>query len=107
MYKSLPNLNIERLKELNAASTVPLVLHGGSGTPDDQIQEAVRNGICKLNVYADCRIAMTTGLKESAAKLNRPDTPIRDLFGPISQHLAGEACKPGPHMISGTLTSSS
>jgi len=53
VYRSLPNLNIERLKQLNAASAVPLVLHGGSGTPVDQIQEAVRNGICKLNLYAD------------------------------------------------------
>ena len=46
VYRSLPNLNIERLKELNAASHVPLVLHGGSGTPVDQIQHAVQNGIC-------------------------------------------------------------
>ena len=35
VYRSEPVLNIERLKELDAASTVPLVLHGGSGTPDD------------------------------------------------------------------------
>ncbi len=42
---------------------MPLVLHGGSGTPDDQVQQAVRNGICKLNIYADCRIAMRRGLE--------------------------------------------
>ena len=67
VYRSLPTLNIDRLKELNAASPVPLVLHGGSGTPDDQIRQSVRNGICKLNIYADCRIAMGRGLRQAAA----------------------------------------
>jgi len=88
VYKSLPTLNIEKLKELSEISSVPLVLHGGSGTPEDQIQEAVLNGICKLNIYADCRIAMMDGLKKSAEVQERPDPPIRELFGPIRDELA-------------------
>jgi fructose-bisphosphate aldolase class II len=88
VYESLPSLNIERLKELNAASPVPLVLHGGSGTPDDQIREAVRNGICKLNIYADERLAMARGLKRSAESQRRPDPLPREVFGPIKQELA-------------------
>ena len=83
VYQSLPNLNIERLKELNAASPVPLVLHGGSGTPDDQIRNAVRNGICKLNIYADCRIAMGRGLEQAAAAQRRQDPLPHEVFGPI------------------------
>jgi fructose-bisphosphate aldolase class II len=88
VYRSLPNLNIERLKQLNAASAVPLVLHGGSGTPVDQIQEAVRNGICKLNLYADMRIAMFNGMKESVATMDRIDPLPLEMFAPIRQHLA-------------------
>ena len=88
VYQSLPNLNIERLKELNEASSVPLVLHGGSGTPDDQIQNAVKNGICKLNIYADCRIAMAKGLKNSARSQTRKDPMANELFGPIKEELA-------------------
>jgi ketose-bisphosphate aldolase len=87
VYKSLPQLNIERLKELNAVSSVPLVMHGGSGTPNDQIREAVSNGICKLNIFADSRIAMFKGLKETA-KLQRPDPLPEQLFGPIKDELA-------------------
>jgi len=87
-YRSLPKLDIAKLRQLNAASEVPLVLHGGSGTPEDQIQEAVRNGICKLNIYSDNRIAMTAGLKKSAAVQTRPDPPVQELFGPIRQELA-------------------
>ena len=88
VYHSLPNLAIDRLKQLNAVSAVPLVLHGGSGTPDDQIQESVRNGICKLNIYADCRIAMARGLKQVAAKLTREDPLPPEMFGAIKQGLA-------------------
>lgn len=87
VYKSLPNLNIERLKELNAVSPVPLVLHGGSGTPDDQIRNAVRHGICKLNIFADQRLAMFRGLQESARQ-KRPDPLPYQLFGPIKRELA-------------------
>jgi len=88
VYRAEPTLNIERLQELNAASPVPLVLHGGSGTPDDQIRKAVRGGICKLNIYADQRVAMYKGLKETAQLHERPDPLPMDLFRPIRRELA-------------------
>jgi fructose-bisphosphate aldolase class II len=87
VYRSLPGLNIEKLKELNAVSEVPLVLHGGSGTPDDQIRQAVKNGICKLNIFANQRVAMFRGLKESA-KQDRVDPLPHQLFGPIRNELS-------------------
>jgi len=49
-YKETPKLDIARLKEINAATDVPLVLHGGSGIPDDQLHIAFREGINKFNV---------------------------------------------------------
>lgn len=87
VYKAEPTLNIERLKELDAISPVPLVLHGGSGTPNDQIQESVRNGICKLNIYSDEREAMTRGLEISSKSQTRPDAIPQDIFGPIKNEL--------------------
>ena len=108
VYDSLPNLNIERLAELNAASPVPLVMHGGSGTPAEQIQEAVRHGICKLNIYADERLAMDRGLKRAAKSQHRPDPLPQEVFGPIKEELmkvvsekialllsTNRACQPG------------
>lgn len=88
VYQSLPTLNIERLQELHQASPVPLVLHGGSGTPKDQVQEAVRHGICKLNVYADCRLAMARGLEKACQAQHRPDPLPREVFGPIKEEIA-------------------
>ena len=88
VYTSLPTLNIPRLRELHAASPVPLVLHGGSGTPDDQVREAVREGICKLNLYADCRIALGRGIRQAVESLRRPDPLPQELFGPMRRELA-------------------
>ncbi len=93
VYEAEPELNIERLRELNAVSPIPLVLHGGSGTPEAQIREAIRNGICKLNIFADSRIAMARGMKRSVEGFTRPDPLPRQLFGPIQEEVARVAAE--------------
>lgn len=88
VYVAKPNLDIERLRAIEAVSAVPLVMHGGSGTPEDQVQNAIRHGITKLNLYADSRVAMLQGLKRSAEIQTRPD-PLPDiLFRPIREALS-------------------
>jgi ketose-bisphosphate aldolase len=87
VYRSEPTLNIERLVELTKATDIPLVMHGGSGTPDDQVRNAVANGISKVNVFTEERIAMFRGLKE-AAKNDRIDPLPEDQFGPIARELS-------------------
>ena len=52
-YKQAPVLAIDRIAEIKAATNVALVLHGGSGVPDDQIQKAVAAGIRKINFGTD------------------------------------------------------
>ena len=49
-YKETPHLNMKRLEEIKAAVEVPLVLHGGSGIPDDQLLAAFSKGIRKFNL---------------------------------------------------------
>ena len=88
IYRQLPQLNITRLDEIRAVTDVPLVLHGGSGTPVDQLQEAVHHGVTKLNIYADNRIAMCRGLQEAAQAQTRPDPLPRDLFAAVRNRLA-------------------
>ena len=53
VYFEEPRIEQELLKELNRISTVPLVLHGTSGIPDDQLMEAVRNDITKTNIATE------------------------------------------------------
>ena len=67
VYRSTPTLRIDRLKEIEEIAGIPLVLHGGSGTPDDQVKEAISHGITKINVYSDVLNGLNTGLKD---KLN-------------------------------------
>ena len=50
VYKTTPKLDLKRLEEINAATNVPLVLHGGSGIPKDQLEIAFTKGINKFNV---------------------------------------------------------
>ena len=45
-----PNLDISRLDEINKSIDVPLVLHGGSGIPAEQMIESVKYGINKVNI---------------------------------------------------------
>ena len=49
-YVETPHLSMTRLKEINKAIDTPLVLHGGTGIPEDQLRQAFKLGINKLNV---------------------------------------------------------
>ena len=57
-YTGTPILNIERLREINEILDIPLVLHGGSGTPIEQVQESIKYGIRKINIATDVLTAM-------------------------------------------------
>lgn len=63
-YVSAPNLDMERLKEINAVTDVPLVLHGGTGVPEDQIREAISLGINKLNMATGYNLKMYDAMKQ-------------------------------------------
>ena len=62
-------LNFERLAEIQSSTNaIPLVLHGGSGIPEDQIKKAVSLGVSKINVNTECGIAFSDALKEYYAQ---------------------------------------
>ena len=52
-YKGVPNLDFDRLQELNEQIQVPLVLHGTSGLSNDAIEQTIHLGIRKINLYTD------------------------------------------------------
>lgn len=61
VYTETPHIEQEVVKAIRAAMDVPLVLHGTSGVPDEQVAEAVKNGICKVNYATELRQAYTKG----------------------------------------------
>lgn len=73
IYKGTPDLDFGLLRRCQALSPPPLVLHGGSGIPDDMIREAIRIGIRKINVATEVRCAFMDGLQHTVG--------ARDIYG--------------------------
>jgi fructose-bisphosphate aldolase class II len=69
LYRGKPKLDFERIAQLRAACQIPLVLHGGSDTPDQDIRRAIETGIDKINIWTDVRIPYLRSIKE---KLDGP-----------------------------------
>ena len=71
-YKKTPKLDIDRVKAIREATGgTPLVLHGGSGIPDDQVKAAINAGIRKMNIGTDVCCAFAEGTKEILDDPNR------------------------------------
>lgn len=57
LYKGKPNLDFKTMKEINDNLEIPLVLHGGTGIPNDDIKKAIECGISKININTELQIA--------------------------------------------------
>lgn len=64
IYKGEPKLDVERLSEIRKRVSIPLVLHGASGVPDEAVRECIRRGISKVNFATELRIAYSNGIKQ-------------------------------------------
>lgn len=82
MYSGTPYLDFERLQAIVKTVDVPLVLHGGSGTGDENLAKACTMGICKVNVGTDCRHAAARSMRKEEDKeiFARPFRVIKDGF---------------------------
>lgn len=68
MYQGTPHFDFDRLQACQKLSPPPLVLHGGSGTPDDMIRQAIKLGIRKINVATELRMAFMEGLESTVGQ---------------------------------------
>jgi fructose-bisphosphate aldolase class II/tagatose 1,6-diphosphate aldolase GatY/KbaY len=77
-YKETPKLRLDRLKEIRSVTSCALVLHGSSGIPDDQLQEAIRCGISKINLATETK---NTFMKKLQSLLvNTDEIDLRKIF---------------------------
>ena len=77
-----PHLRHDILEEITKKVSIPLVLHGGSSNPDEEIAKAVKMGINKINISSDIKIVFSNRLRE---QLNSGDSEMREpnvLFPP-------------------------
>ena len=67
-YKFPPKLDFQRIKDISGRTGIPLVLHGGSGLSDDDFQRAVKQGICKINIFTDIDKAGKAGIEKGLSE---------------------------------------
>jgi fructose-bisphosphate aldolase class II/tagatose 1,6-diphosphate aldolase GatY/KbaY len=77
-YNETPQLQIDLISEINVATSASLVLHGGSGIPDDQIQEAIKHGITKINLATEIKNIFMKRLKDTL--LSTDEIDLRKVF---------------------------
>lgn len=77
-YKEEPNLDIELLSKISGSTTATLVLHGSSGVPHDQVQKAISNGVCKINLATEIKNIFMNTLKDRLSKNEEID--LRKVF---------------------------
>lgn len=63
VYKAKPKLDLERLSAIRRLVSAPLVLHGTSGVPEEQVRECIRRGICKVNYATELRVTYSDAVK--------------------------------------------
>lgn len=66
--KAIPEISFESLAAIHAATDTPLVLHGGSGSGDDNLKRCAKEGISKVNIYTDLYLAAMKSAKEADAE---------------------------------------
>lgn len=68
MYKGEVKIRFDIIEKVAAAIPVPIVLHGGSGVPDDAIRQAISVGVGKINVNTENQVACTNAIREVLGK---------------------------------------
>lgn len=68
MYAGEPNIHFDIIEQVSRAIPVPVVLHGGSGVPDEMIRKSIAAGVGKINVNTENQVACTEAIREALAK---------------------------------------
>ena len=99
-YKGEPVLGFAEMLEIKELTNMPLVLHGGTGIPDEKIQKAIECGTCKINVNTECQLAFNKIIREVIANDAEVYDP-RKLIGPATKGI--EAAVTEKMTVFGTL----
>jgi fructose-bisphosphate aldolase class II len=73
VYKGVPKIDFDRLKAIKALVNAPLVLHGSSGTGDDNLKKCVELGINKINLFTDLNLSADHALRTRMESADRAD----------------------------------
>ena len=91
-YKKAPVLDIARAAEIGGKVGVPLVLHGGTGVPDDQLKLAVGCGVAKVNIATELQSTFLKGAAAEIAANGDKFKPLDLYFKPAEQKVFDFVC---------------
>jgi len=83
-YKSKPCLNFDVIRRTRELTDAPLVMHGGTGVPDEDVRTAISCGVKKVNIGTELKHAYVSALRESLASLPKEIDP-RKILGPARE----------------------
>jgi len=89
VYAGTPKIDFERLRDIDAACGKPLVLHGGSGSGDENISKACTLGIAKVNIVTD----VLTAAHQAALRNDYEGNSIHRFFPALSQAIREAAMR--------------
>jgi len=80
LTKGSANIDIQRLKDIRSQVSLPIAIHGGTGFPDNQIKEAIANGVAKFNVGTRLKTDYLKSVKEYVTSLD-DNCFVHDIVG--------------------------
>ncbi len=85
VYQKMPKIDFERLKKIRARIETPLVLHGGSGVSEKDIKKLIKEGIVKININTELRVAWKKALKAAIKQSGREEIKPYKILLPASR----------------------
>lgn len=85
LYRGTPTIVHDRLEQIDRAVDIPLVMHGGTGVPDDAVRKAVELGIRKVNIDTQMRVAWYDAMKRAIAQTEK-DHATADELGQVRKY---------------------
>jgi fructose-bisphosphate aldolase, class II len=91
LYRGRPEIDFDRIRALREALDIPLVLHGGSDTPDEDIQRAIATGVDKINIWTDVRVAYLRAVRDFLATATLEGYAFEQLMAAARQSVCAAA----------------
>ncbi|MDD5699450.1 MAG: class II fructose-bisphosphate aldolase [Victivallaceae bacterium] len=86
-YKEAPCLDIKRAREIGAGVSIPLVLHGGTGVPEEQLKKAIAYGVTKINLATELQDLFLRGAACELKRNEKKFMPIDLCFKPVEKRI--------------------
>lgn len=90
-YKKEPVLDIERASEIGKSIAIPLVLHGGTGVPDEQLKKAIACGVAKINIATELQSMFLRGIAAEMEKNGDKFIPLDLYFKSVEEKITAYA----------------